>query len=116
MTPLKKLTILILLLLLIAITLLFFKFYLWPLFLMIAICCLSYKWHLLLTEELIVYHLMRNVPKVGINAINKDFGKKSIKAISGLIKKGIVEKIDDFIVLKVDSYKFSMTKWRPPKK
>ena len=59
---------------------------------------------------------MRNGPKVEKNVINKDFGKKSIMAISSLIKKGIVEEIDNFIVLKIDNFEFSMTKWRPQQK
>jgi hypothetical protein len=74
---------------------------------------LSYIWYSLLTEELIIYHLFKNGKRVEVKILTDLVGKKAKKAIKSLSNKKIVETVEEFVLLKIDEYEFSFTKWRP---
>ena len=113
MTPLRKLTFLILTILLIVIITVAMGRFVYAILLLPLITYLSYKWYFLLNEELIIYHLMRNSNRMEFKRLVEFFGKKANKIVRKLINKNILEMDDSYIILKINDYKFSMTKWRP---
>jgi hypothetical protein len=64
-------------------------------------------------EELIIYKIFRNGKSMAYDELIDLLGKKSIPALNRLVKKEIIEKVDVNILLKIDNYKFSFTKWSP---
>jgi len=113
MTPLRKLTFFILILLILMIISLFRSNYVVSSGLFLLIIFSAYKWYMLLSEELIIYQLMKNNDRMELEGLIDLFGEKAKIAIEKLTKKEIVEQNNNSIILKINDYKFSMTKWRP---
>ena len=113
MPKLRKITILIIVLLIGFSFALIFRNFLIAFILLCPTVFFVVWWHNLLAEELIIYHLMKNGKEVDRETLSKFVGKKANKAIDRLLAKEIIEFDKNFIKLKIDDYKFSMTKWSP---
>ncbi len=108
MTSLRKLTLLILIVIIIFLTLLYYKKYIVLAFLILSIIFLSYKWYILLTEEFIVYQLLKEGEKIDYDKLVKMFGKKVKIALKSLKKKEIIEYDYKIVILKIKDYQFSL--------
>ncbi len=113
MTPLRKLTYFILILLILIFIFLFRSNYIISSVLFLVTIFSAYKWYILLSEELIIYQLMKNSNRMELDGLIDLFGEKAKKMTENLKKKEIVEQNDNLIILKLKDYRFSMTKWRP---
>lgn len=112
MTVLRKLTFFILLILILIIITIAYRAYYLGAILFLILIGIAFKWYNLLTEEMIVLHLMRDGKRNEINEIQVQFGKKANRAIKNLEEKKIIKKHNGNVELMIDDYNFSMTKWR----
>ena len=116
MTPLRKITIAIIILLIISIVLFVMgNYYVASVFVLLDVY-LCYKWYFLLTEEMIIYQMLKSNKRIEYQKLINLFGSKARKVVAKLQKRGAVEKIDDLLILKVDDYNFSMIKSKTNKK
>ena len=113
MTLLRKLTFLFLTGLILFIIFLTIKKIIIAIFFFILTSLVFIKWYQLIIEELLIYKLFRHGKMMKYDQIVDMFGKKAISAIKRLKKKDIISRSDDNILLEINDFKFSFTKWSP---
>ena len=102
---LKKISKVILIAILVLIFSLFWKIYLLSIATGILLIFLFLKWYQLISEELVIYHVIQNSCKVKYDYIIELLGEKIKASINRLKRKGIIEQLDDFIILKQTDYR-----------
>jgi hypothetical protein len=108
MTPLRKLTFLILIIVFLIFVAFYFKYYTFLLALLLLLILLCYKWYVIVTEEFIVYQLMNSNGKIECGKLIDQYGKKVKIALKNLKKRKIVEQDGKVVILIKEDYQFSL--------
>ena len=113
MTLPRKLLLMVVMLIILCIFSIIYGEYVWAAVFGMGAVALSIKCYNLIVEEIIIYYLFQHNKTLGYDDIVNLFGKKAKSALERLKRKKAVIESNGQIVLTLESYKFSFTRWKP---